>query len=155
MNEYVCDMLCRVLKSNPKMTLDQVHPDGDIIFSTKIAEMGLDPQELAHPIFRTRFFVNFIGEMLVRSNVDFFANILTGLDPTLYEKILYRSKHTDFGMYVDNKEYGAKWQMHISFVQQILTEDMERTMEEDPAEINMPMHGDGPTKDDDINSEEE
>jgi hypothetical protein len=133
MNEYVRDIFVRVLKSKPKLSLEQVQHNGDILFSVQIKDLGIDPAELAHPIFRTRFFVNFVGELLVRCNVEVFAHILTNLDSGMYDKIICGCKHTDFGMYIDTKHCVARWQMHISLIQQILTEDFDRILDEESA----------------------
>lgn len=123
------EALVRVVQSSPKIEIESVHPNGDVMFKVNLKDLGLFKPDFEHPFMRTRFFVNFVGEFLVRSNVSIFADILTGLDPSLYNKIVSGCKHTDFGMFVDKGKKTAKWQMHISLVQQILTEDFDRILD--------------------------
>jgi len=123
------DILSKVVKSAAKIRVEDVSPNGDVVFSANLDDLGITQNDLKHPILRTRFFVNFVGELFVRNNVETFAGILTGFDPKLYDKIICNCKHTDFGMSVNNAERLARWQMHISLVQQILTEDYDRVLE--------------------------
>jgi len=123
------EALVRVIQSTPKIEIESVHPNGDVMFKVNLKDLGLFKQDFECPFVRTRFFVNFVGEFLVRSNVPVFADILTGLDPSMYNKIVSGCKHTDFGMFLDKNKKTAKWQMHISLVQQILTEDFDRILD--------------------------
>ena len=123
------EILAKVVESGAKIKVEDVSPNGDVIFSASLDDLGITRDDLKHPILRTRFFVNFVGEFFVRNNVETFAGILTGFDPKLYDKIICNCKHTDFGMSVNNAERLARWQMHISLVQQILTEDYDRVLE--------------------------
>lgn len=88
-----------------------------------LKDCSLDKSDCSSPIMRTRFLVDFIGELLVRDNIGRFASILTGLDPALYQKMICTSRHTDFGMMIDHKFTTMTFQMHMSLVQEILTEE--------------------------------
>jgi len=132
------DIFSKVLKGDMSVTIDNISPDGDVTFIVSLEKLGLRPVDMVSPMVKTRFFVNFVGEILVRSNISMFADILTGFDPSLYEKIICNSKHEDFGMYLDRKSSLAKWQMHISLVQQILTEDYDRVMDGTPPSPSSP-----------------
>jgi hypothetical protein len=132
MSNIIRDLFVKILKSEPEISIEDVSPNGDVIFSATIGDLGLSQDDLKQPIMRSRFFVNFIGELFVRGNISLFADILTGFDPGMYEKIICNCRHTDFGMYIDNTHKLVKWQMHISLVQQILTEDFDRVLDEIP-----------------------
>jgi hypothetical protein len=132
------EILAKVVKSGAKIKVEDVSPNGDVVFSANLDDLGITRGDLKHPILKTRFFVNFVGELFVRTNADTFISILTGFDQKLYDKIICNCKHTDFGMSVNNAERLAKWQMHISLVQQILIEDFDRVIECMPHNGNLP-----------------
>ena len=122
-------ILSRVISSRAKIKVEDVSPNGDMMFSAHFNDIGIVSSDLKHPIMRARFFVNFVGELLVRCNAQELVSILVGFDAKLYDKIIGNCKHTDFGMFVDNSSGLIKWQMHISHIQQILTEDYGRILD--------------------------
>jgi hypothetical protein len=72
--------------------------------------------------------------------MDKFAEILTGLDPSLYERIVNNSKHTAFGMMVNHQDGIFKFQMHLSLIEQIMTEQQEKIIDDMgavPATLNI------------------
>ena len=103
--------------------MDAVQANGDVAFHVSLNDCSLDKKDCLNPIMRTRFFVDFIGEFLVRENIESFANILTGLDNALYQKMICTCRHTDFGMIIDQEITIMTFQMHMSLVQEILTEE--------------------------------
>jgi hypothetical protein len=138
------EIFIAIASSKPKVVIDAVQANGDVSFHIKIKECSLDKVDLQNPIVSTPFFVNFLGELLVRENVNKFAEILVGLDTGLYNKMVCSSSHTDFGMLVDHKISTITMQMHISLVQEIMTEfdnsarsDMELLPGEEPPPISI------------------
>jgi hypothetical protein len=134
-----------IVSSKPKIVIDAVQANGDVTFHIKVKDCSLDKLDLQNPIVRTTFFVNFLGELLVRENINKFAEILVGLDTGLYNKMVCISSHTDFGMLVDHKITTITMQMHISLVQEIMTEfdqssrsDMEPLEGENPPPFSIP-----------------
>jgi hypothetical protein len=111
------------LASVSKIDIDAVQTDGDVLFHINLKDCKLTKEDYLNPCLSKRFFINFIGEILVRDNISRFATILTGLDPTLYLKMVGGCGHEDFGMYVDKNISIMTFQMHISLAQEILTEE--------------------------------
>ena len=135
----VRDMLGRIVASRPRISIEGIDEDGDVIFAVSLKGMGLTKEDLVKKTMRARFFINTVGELLVRDHIDEFVPILTGLEPTLFDKIICASQHTDFGMIFDRDNGIVKLQMHISLVQQIITEDFDRLADgslDDPSEPN-------------------
>jgi len=125
------EILADVVASRPAMQIENVNTNGDVSFLTGLTDIGLRRSDIDNPFVMSRFFVNFIGELIVRSHIDKFSEILTGLDAKLYDKIILSSRHTDFGMGVDNDKNIVRFMMHISLVQQILSEDFDRIIADD------------------------
>ena len=122
----VREIVVAMALSKPELTIDAVCPDGDVAFHINLKDCDLNKDDCSSPVMRTRFLVNFLGELFVRENIDKFATILTGLDPALYQKMVCTCRHTDFGMEVDFKITMLTFRMHISLVQEILTEEFGR-----------------------------
>jgi len=120
-----------IVSSKPKITIDGVQANGDVAFHVIMKDCSLEKADFVNPITKTRFFTNFVGELLVRENIQKFSVILTGLDHSLYQKLICTSRHTDFGMIIDHKWSIITFQMHLSLVQDILTEDFGRQSEID------------------------
>ena len=116
------EIIIAIESSKPKITIDAVQADGDVAFHVLLKDCSLEKEDCSNPVMRTRFLIDFVGEMLVRENINRFASILTGLDPALYQKMICTCRHTDFGMVVDHKLTTMIFQMHMSLVQEILTE---------------------------------
>lgn len=105
------------------ITIDAVQFDGDIAFHIPLKDCLLSKTDFSNPIMGTKFLVNFIGELLVRENIKLFASIITELDAALYHKMVCTCYHKDFGMSINQKQSVMTFLMHISLVQEILTEE--------------------------------
>jgi len=117
------EIVSAIVAAKPqRITIDAVHPNGDVLFHVSLKDCGLDKDVCACPTTHKRFFVNFVGELLVRENIEKFAEILWGLDPALERKMVYSFNHTDFGMTIDHKMTAMTFQMHLSLVREITTE---------------------------------
>ena len=123
------EMLQSIIGAASKITIDAVQANGDVEFHVLMKDCSIEREDCQNPIIRSRFFVNFVGELLVRENIQKFAVILTGLDPSLYQKLICTSRHTDFGMMIDHKWTTMTFRMHLSLVQEIMTEDFGRSQD--------------------------
>jgi hypothetical protein len=122
------EVFLHVLKSKPK--IDIVHfskSAGDIAISVRqediLSEKYLKEKNF---IIRTKFFANFIGELLVRQNIEKFINLLVKIDANSYNKVVCGFNHRNFGMSSCDRNNAFKFQFHISLIQDILTEDINR-----------------------------
>jgi hypothetical protein len=118
-------LLGRVLKAEATIAYEGMSPEGDFMFSVPLRDLGLNRAAMARsPATRTSFFVNMVGEVLVRKNIAVFADALEKLNPQDYDRLVncYRYRHC--GMRVEENDR-VRFQFHSSLVQQILTEDLE------------------------------
>lgn len=116
------EIIAAIASSKQRITIDAVQVDGDVVFHVSLKDCGLEKDICSNPAIRKRFFINFVGELLLRENIQKFAEILYGLDPALYKKMVCTFKHTDFGMVIDHKMSMMTFQMNLSLVQEIITE---------------------------------
>lgn len=116
------DVLCKIIQSDAKINIQKVDPEGDVYFTVDFDSLGLAEDEIyeAH-IVQSRMFVNFIGEWLVRCNLDTLTKYLTEIKPQEYSRMLNGTEHGNFGMFISRKR--IRFQFHISLVQRILNED--------------------------------
>jgi len=111
------------IASVDNMEIVAIQADGDVEFNVDLKNCGLSKEDYKHPMLFKRFFVNYIGELLVRQRISNFATILTGLDPLLYKKLVNTCEHGDFGMFMSKKDSIMIFEMHLSLIQEILTEE--------------------------------
>ena len=118
----------KVVQSAPSVTVEELREDGDVVFSVPMSELGLRQESMSgNVVTDTDFFKNFVGEYVVRKNIDQFDALLAGIDAGAYENMVCANEHTDFGM-VASKDT-VRFSMHISLVQKILTEDFREALE--------------------------
>lgn len=123
-SDFPANLLSRVVKADPVITVDDITPEGDIKFSAPLRAVGLTRQAMARTLScKTAFFVNLLGELLVRKNLEQFAEILQKVDPQDYDRTVNNFRHQDFGMMVDQNDV-VRFRFHISHVQEILVEDI-------------------------------
>jgi hypothetical protein len=123
------DVFVTVLRSDPKVTIENVKQDGDIIFSVPLSTLGLDAESMgSNLVTSTDFFCNFVGEFIVRKNVSQFAEILFSVDPEVYDETVCAEEHTGFGTIISRNSV-MRFSMHISLVQRILIEDFKKILE--------------------------
>jgi len=105
--------------------IEPVGKDGDVIFSLSQKSIGLVDNDIKkYPIIKSNFFANFVGELIVRKNINKFIKTLLETNPEEYRKVVCGFNHKNFGMFVCSKSKTFKFQFHISLVQGILTEDL-------------------------------
>jgi len=118
-------LFSKFIASNPKIKLESVN-GGDVLFSISIKDVELTYQELQKCRIEVYSYlaVNFMGELLVRENIDIFAEALTKVDKDRYADIVNGFEHKKFGLKImKNRLY---FSFHISLIQSILNEDFRR-----------------------------
>ena len=120
-------LFSKFIDSHPKIKIENV-VDGDIRFSVSMSDLDLTYQEIKD--YRTQLYsylaVNFMGELLVRENIDEFALILTSIDKDKYAFIVNGFEHKKFGLRIIKGRF--HFSFHISLVQSILNEDFKREL---------------------------
>jgi len=125
------EFLSIVVKSEPSQIFIHKHgpthsiidKNGNVSFTLTLTDIGLNRDNyLKHKSeMLSRFCINFIGEFLVRENLDQFAELLTGSDLGEQTKIINSRDHIRFGL--EFRQGGLTFIFHSSLLQQILTED--------------------------------
>lgn len=110
----------------PVVKMLSVSHEGDATFSVDLKQFGLKIKDFGQDrIYESSFFVNFLGEYLVRKNMDIFANLITDLPFTDYENVVCGYTHSDFGV-VYQDDNTLHFTMHLSLVQNIMTEELKK-----------------------------
>jgi hypothetical protein len=122
---FPSDLVARVAKADPVITIEEMSGEGDIKFSVPLQAAGLTrPTMNRAGLTRSAYFVDWIGELLVRQNIAQFARLLEKLDPGLYDRTVNGYQHRHFGMKIEEGDL-LRFEFHISLIQRILTEDLE------------------------------
>lgn len=96
---------------------------GDLLFNINLEDIGLTDDVIAKynkEIF-SNLFVDFIGELIIRDNIDEFVVKINKLDFNHYQQSLSVKHHSRFGMKINKGLMIFKF--HMSLLQGILTED--------------------------------
>ena len=124
------NLLYHIIASSPQIKLiDKYSPDGDIKFEVSMKSIGISSDTLIKykKEFYSEFVVDFVGELLIRENINRFAKILVGINPCHYPLVVDQYEHKKFGMGIFKDKLIFKF--HISLLQTILTEDLNKTIE--------------------------
>ena len=123
--DFPSNLLARVIKANPVLKVEGPSPEGDIKLSASLRDLSLPRVTLVKTGFcRTAFFVDLLGDLLVRKNLALFAKLLTQVEPKNYDQMVNGHQHRHFGMQVDQNDV-ISLSFHISLIQTILGEDLE------------------------------
>jgi hypothetical protein len=118
------DLFLSIIHSTPVIQAINLYEDsGDMSFSISAKDIGLsldDFQKYHQEIF-SHFVVDFVGELLVRENLNSFVPYITEMKSDLYIHAVSHSNHQRFGMKFDKGE--LTFRFHISLLQRILTQD--------------------------------
>jgi hypothetical protein len=128
-NDFPSNLLARITKADPPITVLGINDDGDIQFSTPMRAAGLNRVVMNRtPLARTTFFINLVGELLVRKRIDLFARMLDDMDPKTYHLKVSGHKHRNFGLIIDEQDGHDVlfFQFHSSLIQRILCEDLDK-----------------------------
>ena len=107
--------------------IDGCTEEGDIRFEVPLKSLGLpvDAIKKYRTELSTDFAANFIGEILVRENLDKFVKLLVNLKEH-YGCIVNKYDHRKFGMVI--RESRCIFALHSSLIQSILMEDIKNEM---------------------------
>lgn len=107
--------------------IDSCDADGDMVFEVPIKSLGVTYDILIEykEEISSDFAANFIGELLVRENIDKFAKHITGLKDDYSDRV-NKFMHRKFGMKIYRDKFILRF--HISLIQNILTEDFKKKM---------------------------
>ena len=119
-------LLCQIFNSiNPTIHItEKCSEDGDVKFTIPLEYVGISGEDLAiyrNEIFST-FFSNFVGELLVRENINIFVDILTQVDIKDYHSVVNKYNHQRCGLSTSHGKFAFSF--HISLVQSIVNEDL-------------------------------
>ena len=128
-NSRFRNLLNFIMLNPPPVEIIEIKNDGDIIFSILTADIGLSFGNYIK--YKTEilssFFANFLGELLVRENIDQFTPILTNIKDEKYLSTVNGYTHTKFGIKIFQDKF--IFTFHMSLLQSILTEDFKKHIE--------------------------
>lgn len=123
------DLFNYILSSSPCSEIKITGPNecGDMSFELPMGHLGLSYDVLLSykKEISSELAANFIGELLVRENIDKFAKLIVHLKDDYKEKV-NRAKHVRFGLTLYRDRIIIYF--HVSLIQTLLTEDFRRTM---------------------------
>ena len=122
-------VLTQLAKKQPKIvTISDCDKDGDIRFSVNLMDLGISIEDYYkyNKEFLSSFMMDFVGELLIRENLDLFVPKLTIMANSNYIIAVSKSIHRRFGMRLEKGV--MTFSFHISLIQEILTEDFRTTI---------------------------
>lgn len=126
--DFPGNLLARVMKADGAITIEQVCPNGDILFCIPLRDAGVRREALIqYSLTYSSFFVDLIGEVLVRKNIHQFAELLALKSPIEYHQTVNQFQHRHFGLCIDERDI-AHIRFHSSLIQQILVEDLDSVL---------------------------
>ena len=119
-------LLVQLVKRRPQIvSISDYDEAGDMRFIVNLADLGVSVEDYYkyNKDFLSNFMVDFIGELLIRENIDLFLPKLTSthMDKNAYISAVSKSIHRRFGMKLEKGV--MTFSFHISLIQEILTED--------------------------------
>jgi len=127
-NKKLRDMFIAICASVPtvKITIP-CDEDGNITFEASMgsAETSYEFFDKYRGLMHSNFIANFIGELIVRENIDLFAKIMMNLKED-YIRTVNRFQHRTFGMMVSKNKFIFKF--HVSLIEFIMSEDLKRVV---------------------------
>ena len=101
--------------------------DGNATFSVPLEHLGLTPERVNHVCnFRSRTFINFLGELLIRPRFREFYEILITLN-NYSNEMSATFQHQDFGLKLKRDPDVLEFTFHISLLQEL--EQEQKTQE--------------------------
>ena len=120
------ELFSYVFSENPKITiLDGCNSEGDVRFEISMEALGLNYNKVIRlkSEISNDFFINLVGEYLVRENMSEFMKIIGNLKDD-YHSVVNKYSHKKFGMKIIKDKF--IFIFHISLIQNILTEDFKK-----------------------------
>lgn len=123
--------LSLVLSNDPPeiINLREGKDTGDLIFAISLKEFGMsefDVYEKYKSVILNPYIGNFLGEFLIRENIDKFAKVLTDLDSAEYIPVVNSWNHKKFGIEFSGNL--LNFYFHVSLIQKILMEDFRESI---------------------------
>jgi hypothetical protein len=121
------DLLKYIVHSSTEIDIIKDCDDcGDVKFSVPMPQLGISYEVFIkyQEEIISSFFANFIGELLVRENIEKFAEIISKIDKKEFSNIVHHYEHKKFG--VEVLKGCIIFSFHISLIQSILTEDFKK-----------------------------
>jgi hypothetical protein len=122
------ELLSKIISSNAEIRIiDSCDNDGDIVFEVPMKSIGITYDTLLEyrEEVSSEFAANFIGELMVRENIDKFAKLMINLKDE-YSGRVNNFIHRKFGMKIYRDKFILRF--HLSLIQNILTEDFRKKM---------------------------
>lgn len=121
------EFISEIIASVPEIDImDGCNKEGDVRFSVKMKDLGISFDMFVQ--YKTEIFsdfmANFIGELLVRENINQFAHILTSIDLDEYPTTVNNFEHRQFGLEFASNKF--VFSFHVSLLQSILTENFKK-----------------------------
>ena len=117
-------VLAKFLSASPKIQyISEPDENGDMVFVINTKDIGMNNEyfeKYCKEIF-SNFVVDFMGELLIRDNLAMFVPYITSMKCKDYLKAVGYCRHIRFGMKREKEK--MVFRFHISFLQEILTED--------------------------------
>jgi hypothetical protein len=123
------DLLSTIIQNIPKIqNIGEWDEKGDLTFSIIMTDIGLTYQD--YHAYETEIFsyfvVDFLGELLIRENLQLFADKLQTYDIHDYINAIEDGNHKRFGVKTEKNLLIFKF--HVSLLKMILTEDLRETL---------------------------
>jgi len=102
--------------------------EGKIAFSVSAECFGFNYDYVKrhqNKIF-SNFFANFLGDFLVRENIDRFAKLVTNMNFDKYNNAVNSREHKNFGLDFSNNSFILTF--HVSLIQNILFDEIRHQM---------------------------
>ena len=107
--------------------IDKCTKDGDVIFEVPMRPLGLTWEvfEKYKRELSSNFVADFLGELLIRENINIFADVLMELRDK-YIQVVNQYEHKQFGM--SSHRDKLVFTFHVSLIQYILNEGMRKQL---------------------------
>ena len=122
----------RALEYKVPIKVQPMSKDGDICFTVPLDTLPWTQKSLSGPIVHTRTFASLIGEILVRTNLIIFNDVILS---NHYPKACQDFRHLGFGLTVTKTE--IRFDMHCSFLMRIFNDFLNKEVEEASKEIKI------------------
>ena len=128
------ELLSIITQNPPKdIVIGDWDDKGDLTFSISMTDIGLEYKDynLYEDEFFSYFVIDFIGELIIRENLQLFVNKLKEYDINDYMLVVEQ--------YGDHKRFGVKthkgrliFKFHVSFLKNLLTENLREMLGYEP-----------------------
>ena len=107
---------------NPPIAKVVCVPKSDVVFHVNLEDLGISASQImSNPVFRSPHFADFLGELLVRRNIELFTPLLLAKHAR-YDEACKTCRHEQFGMSVTTRQ--VRFAFHISLLHGIMNEHL-------------------------------